>query len=54
MLVPPASRVLFANAAGLVWNAVLSWENSTKGKLDATAAAAAAAAPDAAAGRKRR
>lgn len=52
MLVPPGSRVLFVNAAGLLWNAFLSFENSTKGRLGA--AAGAAAAPNAAAARKRR
>lgn len=29
MMVPPTGRVLFANAAGLIWNAFLSLVNST-------------------------
>lgn len=40
MTVPPAGRVLYANAAGLLWNTFLSYENSTKGVV-ATAAGSA-------------
>lgn len=42
VLVPPTHRVLFANAAGLFWNAVLSWENSTKGRVAAAVGGEAA------------
>lgn len=37
--VPSTSRVAYVNAAGLVWNAILSYENATKGRLAAPAAA---------------
>lgn len=41
VFVPPTGRVLFANAAGLIWNAILSLENSTKGRVATQPAAAA-------------
>ncbi|PSC72962.1 peroxisomal membrane [Micractinium conductrix] len=50
MFVPPTYRVLYANVAGLFWNAWLSYENSTKGQVAAAAGAAGGAAAAAAAG----
>lgn len=41
MLVPPHLRVPYVNVAGLFWNAWLSYENSTKGRVGAAAGAAA-------------
>lgn len=37
MAVPPSGRVVYANAAGLLWNTFLSYENSTKGSVAAAA-----------------
>ncbi|KAG7668968.1 hypothetical protein Ndes2526B_g00683 [Nannochloris sp. 'desiccata'] len=34
LYVPPAGRVLYVNAAGLFWNAWLSYENTTKGQVE--------------------
>ena len=50
MLVPPAGRVAYANAAGLLWNGWLSYANSTKGAV--AAAGAVAGAPPAIGSRK--
>lgn len=33
LFIKPAGRVLYVNAAGLFWNAWLSYENSTKGQV---------------------
>jgi protein Mpv17 len=39
MFVPTTGRVAYANAAGLLWNGWLSYENSTKGAVKAAPAA---------------
>jgi protein Mpv17 len=36
LYIPPAGRVLYVNAAGLFWNAWLSYENTTKGQVERT------------------
>ncbi len=33
MYVAPTARVAYVNAAGLFWNAFLSYENATKGQV---------------------